>query len=610
MNGEPSYKPKWAREIERFIPIKPQFVLYGNVNDVYPAEISGVTVTLGMADYLRELLAGHGYSIVAKYEPACGFSLLSGDAGTFARLTGEKLDGKGVLDCSLEKASGAVSRLVSNAECRAALILRFASRVEDLNNEAAALKFFYDMFRLSMDSAPRVSREETGAVKPMYNPIFWIMDKENDLPPWYTLDNPRVRVLPVPRPDNDIRSRIIEAVSPKMDGYAETPPGAVRDILAIFRDQTTGLLASEITSIAQMARHEGIKFSRVDDAIRRYKLGIQENMWEKLDREKIRGAEAFLSSRVMGQERAVRHASDILKRSRFNLSGSQFSRYSQRPKGVLFLAGPTGVGKTELAKAVTELVFGSPTHYIRFDMSEFGQDHSNQRLVGAPPGYVGYDVGGELTNAIKQNPFSVVLFDEIEKAHPRILDIFLQILDDGRLTSGRGETVYFSESVIIFTSNLGMFESLPDGTKRARVTSDMPYGEIAASIENAIDDFFKYKINRPEILNRIGKNIVVFDFIRGETAHKIFDRMFANVKFRLEDNWNIKIDFDEPSLKSTRDLVCSDLSMGGRGIGSAMETIIMNPLSRALCEMPDPSGRSIVIRGVRETPSGWELEAG
>jgi ATP-dependent Clp protease ATP-binding subunit ClpA len=327
----------------------------------------------------------------------------------------------------------------------------------------------------------------------------------------------------------------------------------------------------------------------------------------------------------MGQGMAVRHASDILKRSRFNLSGAQFSRFSQRPKGILFLAGPTGVGKTELAKAITELIFGSSTHYIRFDMSEFGHEHASQRLVGALPGYIGYDVGGELTNSIKQNPFSVVLFDEIEKAHPKILDIFLQILDDGRLTSGRGETVYFSESLIVFTSNLGMFEQLPDGTKRQRVMPNMPYEEISQKIGSAIGDFFKYKINRPEILNRIGKNVIVFDFIREDTARKIFDRMMGNVLFRLEDSYGIQIRFEDDALGRITDLVCADLSMGGWGIGSSLEALFMNPLSRRLCELHEEGPEEIrqepgredrpscpkpfyTIRGLTEGQMGWEID--
>jgi hypothetical protein len=627
----PGTKPKWAREIECFLAIKSQFLLYGNVSDVFPAALSGGVATLGLPDYLKELLTNRGYVLITKYEPLTGFALLSGSSELFEKLTGEKLPPGGTLPATLEKAAVVASALSAGAEGHTALILRFASRIGDLLGETEVESFFYRMFRLSIESTPKIAPDSqprdqnppplsaSPLLKPLYNPIFWIMDKENDLPPWYTLDNPRIRVLPIPRPDNEIRSCIVEAVSPKIAGYGELDEGLRDTNLSLFRDQTTGLLAGEITGIAQLAWHERVPFGQIGDAIRRYKLGIQENMWEKLDREKILSAEKFLSQRVMGQDLAVRHASDILKRSRFNLSGAQFSRFSQRPKGILFLAGPTGVGKTELAKSITELIFGSSTHYIRFDMSEFGHEHATQRLVGAPPGYIGFDVGGELTSAIKQNPFSVVLFDEIEKAHPKILDIFLQILDDGRLTSGRGETVYFSESLIVFTSNLGMFEQLPDGTKRQRVTPDMPYEEISQKIGSAIDDFFKYKINRPEILNRIGKNVIVFDFIREETARKIFGKMMDNILFRLEDSYGIRLHFEADALSRIADLVCADLSMGGRGVGSGLETLFMNPLSRRLCELHDGTGdyretcvngleASYTIYGLKEGQAGWEIE--
>ena len=141
---------------------------------------------------------------------------------------------------------------------------------------------------------------------------------------------------------------------------------------------------------------------------------------------------------------------------------------------MLFFAGPTGVGKTELAKTLTQLIFGDERAYIRFDMSEFAEEHTGARLLGAPPGYIGYDAGGELTNAVRDKPFSVVLFDEIEKAHPRILDKFLQILEDGRLTDGRGETAYFSEAILVFTSNLGIYVEDEHGRRVQNVSPGRP----------------------------------------------------------------------------------------------------------------------------------------
>lgn len=603
--------PKWSRELVRFLPAKSQFILWGNIHDVYPIELQGNITTLRMDAFINATLRAQGYSLIVKYEPLIGFSLMDkGDAEIFKRLTNlESKDGMPI-KATLPKASEIIDILVKNKEANCAVILNFASRIQELcaGNGNDVNEFFYYMFRLMQDAVPKRIQREGAEVTTLYSPLLWILDKENDMPAWYSLSNARFRSLPIPKPDHDIRSYIIESLVSKIDGYNETNEEQKHDNIQLFISQTAGLFASELIAIVQLARREGLRFSDVGEAIRRYKLGIMENLWAKLDHERIKQAESHLSKSVMGQDRAVRHVANILKRSVYSMSGSQFSRYTQRPKGVLFFAGATGVGKTELAKAITELVFGSPTNYIRFDMSEFGHEHADQRLVGAPPGYVGYDVGGELTNAIKQNPFSVVLFDEIEKANPKILDMFLQILDDGRLTSGRGETVYFSESLIIFTSNLGIYELMPDGTKHQVVTPDMPYEEVSEKINRAIEDFFRYKINRPEILNRMGKNIIVFDFIRNETASNIFDKMLGNVAFRLKDSHDIELKLSDKAKKQILTEICKDLSMGGRGVGNKIEEVLINPLSRALFENTVKPGSTLVIDNISQGDNGWELK--
>ena len=196
-----------------------------------------------------------------------------------------------------------------------------------------------------------------------------------------------------------------------------------------------------------------------------------------------------MRAHVKGQDHAVQHMLDIVKRAATGIGrGPTAGVRAALP----FWPGPAGTGKTELAKTITRLLFGDESAYIRFDTgSEFSAEHSDQRLIGAPPGYIGYNTGGELTNAIRQKPFSVVLFDEIEKAHPRILDKFLQILDDGVLTSGRGERVYFSESLIIFTSNLGMTRALLDGSRTANVDANEPLDEIRLKVRAEIERHFK-----------------------------------------------------------------------------------------------------------------------
>jgi ATP-dependent Clp protease ATP-binding subunit ClpA len=230
-------------------------------------------------------------------------------------------------------------------------------------------------------------------------------------------------------------------------------------------------------------------------------------------------------------------------------------------------------------------------------MSEFSLEHSDQRLIGAPPGYVGYDVGGELTNAIREKPFSVVLFDEIEKAHPRVLDKFLQILDDGVLTSGRGDRVYFSEALIVFTSNLGIYRTTETGERVLNVDASEPSEVVEAKVLAEISQHFKLVLNRPEILNRIGENIIVFDFIHQEVAVQIFDQMVSTTLTDLE-NQHLHITLDAKSMLALRELCLKDLSNGGRGIRNQVEAHLLNPLARSLFDLRAKPGERFEVRGL------------
>jgi ATP-dependent Clp protease ATP-binding subunit ClpA len=226
-------------------------------------------------------------------------------------------------------------------------------------------------------------------------------------------------------------------------------------------------------------------------------------------------------------------------------------------------------------------------------MSEFSAEHSDQRLLGAPPGYVGYDVGGELTNAVREKPFSVLLFDEIEKAHPRILDKFLQILDDGVLTSGRGDKVYFSETLIIFTSNLGIYKKTATGGRIAHTSYEDPFETIQEKIKYEIENYFKFELNRPELLNRIGDNIIVFDYIRPHVGEMIFDMMLDNHLKAIQKQLNITLNLDESVKKSLKELALKDLSNGGRGIRNKIEYHFITPISRSLFSL-DPSPNDVL----------------
>ena len=268
------------------------------------------------------------------------------------------------------------------------------------------------------------------------------------------------------------------------------------------------------------------------------------------------------------------------------------------------MAGPTGTGKTELAKALTELVFLDERNMIRFDMSEYRQEQSDQRLLGAPPGYVGYEAGGQLTNAMREHPFSVLLFDEIEKAHPSIMDKFLQILEDGRITDGRGETVYFQDCLIIFTSNLGI--TIPSsGNPSVRIQNvsyakDKDYETVRNKVLDGVKHYFNDELGRPELLNRIGNNILVFDYIREDSIEPILKKQIRNIATNLWGEKHIRLTVSESAVNDLKEFAKADLpkGQGGRGIGNMVEEMLINPLARYMFDHAIIRDTSILVEHV------------
>jgi ATP-dependent Clp protease ATP-binding subunit ClpA len=381
------------------------------------------------------------------------------------------------------------------------------------------------------------------------------------------------------------------------------------EVCESFAAQADGLTLQGMIEVTRLALERGLDLAALPDAVRTYKLGVLDNPWRRdFVRQRIIRGERDVAERVIGQPQAVTKTLDILKRAALGLSGAQAAQSSTRPRGVLFFAGPTGVGKTELAKTIAALVFGDESAYLRFDMSEFSAEHAGDRLIGAPPGYVGYEQGGELTNAVRQQPFRVILFDEIEKAHPRILDKFLQVLEDGRLTDGRGSTVHFSESILIFTSNLGMYTDDGRGTRTLNVTPGSPYEEIESRIKAAISDHFTRGLNRPELLNRFGDNIVIFDFIAPDAARRIFALLLGNIVHRVADEHGVRLIIADDVRDTLADWCTADLAKGGRGVGTALESTFVNPLARALFARDMHPDQPVRVTGIERSGSIVTLE--
>ena len=607
LNVTADFTPRWLRDLERLLPIRSQFVVSGNIRDHFlmPLE-NGASTPAPLIRCLWSSLRRQGYRFLLIFDPVEGLRPYPNEPEAVAlatRLFDLKLQ-EGFMPMGLERLAGVMKRLTRMRDARCALLIDFASRLARHPDQLSAEEhaFFLAAERLAVHAAPVVSRA-TGAAdaapdstttpgdKPRFNPVLWLLNRPQDLPSWLALDNVRVESLNVALPDFETR---VMAARSYFTLFKKTETATLEDkekFACAFALATEGLPLTALSDAAQLADRQGIAFVDVDDAVQCYKVGALENPWKKpYLRERIAGAAAFIEARVKGQEQAVTKSVDILMRSVMGLTGAQAKSGGNRPRGVLFLAGPTGVGKTELAKTLTQLVFGDERAYIRFDMSEFAEEHTGARLLGAPPGYVGFEAGGELTNAVREKPFSVVLFDEVEKAHPRILDKFLQILEDGRLTDGRGDIAYFSETILVFTSNLGIYTEDASGARAANVQPGDAYETVEARVKGAIADYFKYRLSRPELLNRIGDNIVVFNFITPPVAERIFTGMLDNVARRVREEHKLTLEFTPEAHARLMQWCVEDLSNGGRGIGNQLESRLINPLARALFTL-DLQGR-------------------
>lgn len=297
------------------------------------------------------------------------------------------------------------------------------------------------------------------------------------------------------------------------------------------------------------------------------------------ERDKILNMDKLLHKRVVGQDEAVTAVTDAIIRARSGLKSLN------RPIGSFIFLGPTGVGKTELAKALTENMFDDEKNLIRIDMSEYMEKHAVSRLVGAPPGYVGYDEGGQLTEAVRRKPYSVILFDEIEKAHPDVFNILLQVLDDGRLTDNKGRTVDFKNTIIIMTSNIGsmdLIEGIDDN------------GNISDESRNSVMDELKSRF-KPEFLNRID-DIVMFKPLTKDDIYKIIEKQVSLLQKQLEDR-QITIEIDE----SAEDLIIDkayDVLYGARPVKRFIESNVETKLGRELIKGTVTDKDTVVITNV------------
>ncbi|WP_432874611.1 AAA family ATPase [Kribbella sp. CA-245084] len=592
--------PAWLQEIDSSLTVTPAYVLHGNLRDRYLVPgTDGKWMPLDLHQALWDTLRRSGYAAIVRHTPV-GVQVVPNDPAArrlVAQVTGLNSEPNG-RPVGPDQLTAILRALMSCRDVRLALTIDYVSQWRPAGTPPTDAEHAFMQAALAAihDALPIVTGNQR--TSGLFNPFLWLVDRPADLPPWLTGGSEGIRQISVPQPDLGARLRLARNLVISMPGGGRMSAPALEDAAARFAERSAGMSLHAMIATTQLALDQSLGPERIDDAVRAYRIGMTENPWADQDlRERIRNGEKLLAEEVKGQRRAVRHALDILIRSNTGMTGAERGGGATGPRGILFFAGPTGVGKTELAKRITHLVFGDQDAYVRFDMSEFSADHSEARLIGSPPGYEGHGEGGELTNAVRQQPFCVVLFDEVEKAHPRILDKFLQILSDGRLTDGSGDTVHFGEAIIVFTSNLGVPELVPGEPV-------LVGAELESAVKKAIEHEFTVTIHRPELLGRIGDNIVVFDYIDPETAVELADEFIGNVIERVAEQHGLALTLSDEVRRDVVELAVADLSKGGRGIGRAVESTLVNPLARALFDLP-PGRTAAIVKSLAREEGGW-----
>lgn len=640
--------PSWLREIDVALTSASHLVVSGNTSDLHllPAPSADTPtptrwVTLSTTDAIERVLRRAGHRTILRFDPVNGMGTLAdldhradsvmaaalgarpgadpgaaqgpattthpGTPGAGGRAGGATSPPPPPLGDSVEGTEQLIGllRALPDAPATTALVIEGAPRL------ASGGDVHDPSFHRLMAVAERVARDarsmpvEGSHRAPLYRTVVWVLERPNELPTWF-VSGRRIRTVSVPDVTLSSRRRYAQTLA-RVLPEVPSEPEALGRITETFAESTAGLSLSAMLEVSRLAMDQGIRAADIEDAVRMYRVGIPDNPWHAPElRERIHAAPQRLSGEVLGQPRAIRKAVDILIRSASGLNGAQAKARGSRPQGVLFFAGPTGVGKTELAKELAALVFGSRDAMHRFDMSEFSQEQSEARLIGSPPGFRDHDAGGELTNAVRQDPFSLLLFDEIDKSHPRILDKFLQILEDGRLTDGSGSTVHFSESLIVFTSNLGIYEQDAAGTRRQVVSAEAPYAEVESRVSASVKDHFTYVLGRPEILNRIGDNVVVFDFIHADVGARIALKGMENVARSFQETQGARLTWTDDVARAVQDAACQNLDFGGRGVGTVIESMLVNPLGRALFDLGSRP-RGVHVIGIDEDAQGWSV---
>jgi len=405
-----------------------------------------------------------------------------------------------------------------------------------------------------------------------------LVENPRDLPAWYVADE-RVQRINVEPPTLSERVQLAK--------WKDLPTEDVE----IFVSKTDGISVWGCKQILSLIEIEGLDVER---AITQFHYGLVEDPWTTKDLvQRVKDGRVPLSKRVLGQEHAVETALQALSSAALGISNSAIEERKDLPKAILFLTGPTGTGKTELSKAIQELVFKNDEGIIQLNMGEYSEPHSVSRLIGSPPGYEGSSRGGQLTERVAERPFSVVLFDEIEKAHREVLKLFLEILDQGWITDSLGRRVSFADTIIVFTSNIGV-----RALEKADADNVTSPEDRRALVSKAVEAHFAdMTVPFPEFYGRIRIGLVVFNHFAEKDIESLLNKSVSHTQERLQARHGLSVEIP-PEIRAQwlKEVIPEVRVSGARTINSLVTSHFQNPIASYLMETGGKGSKNLVVR--------------
>jgi len=626
---------RWTQDFDKQLHRRQHIILYGNIHDLFLWQ-GGYP---GMREFLNAYFHNLGFDLVVRYDSIDGFSFAKPEMQSiFDQLARQRLldrhanptppspvaDGAAGSQTPPPRANpgSVLQRVVTPRLSPEEAFGNVRAVVSQSTTSTVAIIDLGDMLTADPDRYPGEERNalillkkctleaqviRAGDLTGYRNTIVILASDLRRVPTWFHANNPFVAMVQVPRPNKAERRQFAlqfregffggDRLNPQAPDSNQ--PSELATVAEEFADLTEGFQTMDLEALRHTSWREQIPLGsrEVLRLVDFYKFGQRDEPFEQISPEKVIRAREELSNAVIGQPLAIEAVTTMLTSAKVGISISHAGGRSSKPKGIFFFVGPTGVGKTELAKSLTRLIFGDEQAFARFDMSEYKEEHAAEKLAGSPPGFVGYEEGGQLTNRVLERPYSILLFDEIEKAHPKVLDKFLQILEDGRLTDGKGQTAYFNQTVIIFTSNIGASD-LTDPQTGAIIrqgimrqvqqqgTTNFPYDQVEEHFRAEVDWYFTSRIGRAELLNRLGDSIVVFDLLRPDFVAQIGQKFLRQLAESAREKHQLSLNFDPTVMQglTTRMQTGDNLLFGGRRIKTLLETLVERPLNRWIFE--------------------------